>query len=83
MTAEFSKQYPNVTFEVRADNFQNLAQNATKTNISSPDAPDLFRYPTVAAAAKAGILTSPALRRGLQEPERVAAGTPRPGPGRC
>lgn len=57
LTEAFTKQYPNVTFNVKADEFTNLMQNAQKI-ISSPDAPDLVRYPTVAAAAKNGILTS-------------------------
>lgn len=57
LQAEFTKQFPQVTFNVKSDTFQNLAQNATKI-IASPDAPDLFRYPTVAAAAKDGILTN-------------------------
>ena len=52
---EFTKQFPNVTFKVRADSFQNLAQNAIRI-MSSPDAPDLMRFPTVQSAAKDGIL---------------------------
>ncbi|NLF05584.1 MAG: carbohydrate ABC transporter substrate-binding protein [Actinomycetales bacterium] len=52
---EFTKQFPNVTFKVRADSFQNLAQNAVRI-MSSPDAPDLMRFPTVQAAAQDGIL---------------------------
>lgn len=52
---EFTKQFPNVTFKFRADSFQNLAQNAVRI-MSSPDAPDLMRFPTVQAAAKDGIL---------------------------
>lgn len=57
ITDAFTKQFPNVTFDVKADDFTNLMQNGQKV-ISSPDAPDLMRYPTVAAAAKNGILKS-------------------------
>lgn len=57
LTDEFTKQHPNITFNVKADEFTNLMQNAQKV-ISSPDAPDLVRYPTVASAAKNGILAS-------------------------
>ncbi|KGM13688.1 ABC transporter substrate-binding protein [Cellulomonas bogoriensis] len=54
---EFTRQYPNVTFRVRADSFQNLAQNAVRI-INAPDAPDLIRFPTVASAAKDGLLAN-------------------------
>ncbi|MCG2797608.1 MAG: ABC transporter substrate-binding protein [Cellulomonas sp.] len=57
LAAEFTKEYPNVTFEFQSDTFANLAQNATKI-ISSPDAPDIMRYPTVSQAAQDGILTN-------------------------
>lgn len=57
ITDAFTKEFPNVTFDVKADDFTNLMQNGQKV-ISSPDAPDLMRYPTVAAAAKNGILQS-------------------------
>lgn len=55
LQAEFTEQFPNVTFKVRADSFQNLAQNAVRI-MSSPDAPDLMRFPTVQSAAVDGIL---------------------------
>lgn len=54
---EFTSQHPNVTFNVRADSFQNLAQNAVRI-IGAPDAPDLIRFPTVASAAKDGLLAN-------------------------
>lgn len=57
LTDEFTKQHPNVTFAVQSDVFTNMMQNAMKI-IAAPDAPDLIRFPTVAAAAKNGILTS-------------------------
>lgn len=57
LTDEFTKQHPNVTFDVKADEFTNVMQNGQKV-ISSPDAPDLVRYPTVATAAKNGILAN-------------------------
>src|SRR5690606_12462628 len=55
LQAEFTAQHPNVTFKVRADSFQNLAQNAIGI-MSSPDAPYLICFPTVQSAAKDGIL---------------------------
>lgn len=52
---EFTAQHPQVSFKIRSDSFQNLAQNAVRI-MSSPDAPDLMRFPTVQSAAKDGIL---------------------------
>jgi ABC-type glycerol-3-phosphate transport system substrate-binding protein len=57
LQSEFTEQHPNVTFNVRADSFQNLAQNAVRI-INAPDAPDLIRFPTVASAAKDGLLAN-------------------------
>lgn len=57
LAAAFTAEHPNVTFEFQSDTFANLAQNATKI-ISSPDAPDIIRYPTVSQAATDGILTN-------------------------
>ena len=57
LAAEFTAQHPNVTFDIKEDNFQNLAGNAAKI-IASPDAPDLVRYPNVAEQAKNGTVTN-------------------------
>ncbi|GAA1996696.1 extracellular solute-binding protein [Microbacterium pumilum] len=57
LAAEFTKQHPNVTFDIKEDNFQNLTANAAKI-IASPDAPDLVRYPNVAEQAKNGTITN-------------------------
>src|SRR5690606_30098062 len=52
---EFTAQHPQVSFKIRSDSFQNLAQNAVRI-MSSPDAPDLMRFPPGQSAAKHGIL---------------------------
>lgn len=57
LAEEFTRQFPNVTFDIKSDTFVNLSQNAMKI-ITGATPPDLFRFPPVAQAAKAGALTS-------------------------
>ncbi|MCF1592574.1 ABC transporter substrate-binding protein [Streptomyces muensis] len=57
LTEAFTRKYPNITFSVKSDEFANLLQNAQKV-MASPEAPDIVRYPQVAAAAKNGLLTN-------------------------
>ncbi|WP_163275873.1 ABC transporter substrate-binding protein [Cellulomonas iranensis] len=51
---EFSKQYPNVKFDVREDQFAVLTQNAPRVLADNP--PDLMRLPQVSELAKDGLL---------------------------
>ncbi len=52
---EFTKQYPNVTWDLKQDQFANLI-NATPRLLSSDSPPDLIRLPTMVSFAKDGLL---------------------------
>lgn len=52
--AEFTKQYPNVTFDVREDQFAVITQNAPR--VLADDPPDLMRLPQMSELAKDGLL---------------------------
>ncbi|MCB2412912.1 extracellular solute-binding protein [Demequina sp. TTPB684] len=54
LTAEFEKQFPNVTFNTREDQFAVITQNAPRVLVDSP--PDLMRLPQVSELAKDGLL---------------------------
>ncbi len=45
LTAEFTKQFPNVTFNTREDQFAVITQNAPRVLVDSP--PDIMRLPTI------------------------------------
>lgn len=51
---EFTAQYPNVTFDVREDQFAVLTQNAPR--VLQDDPPDLMRLPQVSELASGGLL---------------------------
>lgn len=51
---EFEKQYPNVTFDVREDQFAVITQNAPRVLADNP--PDLMRLPQVSDLAADGLL---------------------------
>ncbi|AYF96941.1 ABC transporter substrate-binding protein [Protaetiibacter intestinalis] len=57
LTAEFTKQHPNITFEVTRDTFQNLTANAPKL-LASSTPPDLIRLPTIGDTVKDGLLAN-------------------------
>jgi raffinose/stachyose/melibiose transport system substrate-binding protein len=57
LTEEFTKQYPNVTFNVVRDSFQNLLANTPRL-LASADAPDLIRQSTIGTTVKDGLLTN-------------------------
>ena len=46
LAEEFSKQFPNVTFDIKEDQFANLMENSPRI-LSEPDAPDLIRLPSM------------------------------------
>jgi raffinose/stachyose/melibiose transport system substrate-binding protein len=54
LTDEFTKQHPNVTWNIREDQFAVITQNAARTLSDSP--PDLMRLPSIADLAKEGLL---------------------------
>jgi raffinose/stachyose/melibiose transport system substrate-binding protein len=55
LSAEFTKQYPNVTWNITQDQFTNLI-NETPRVLASSDPPDLIRLPTLTSFAKEGLL---------------------------
>jgi raffinose/stachyose/melibiose transport system substrate-binding protein len=55
LSAEFTKQYPNVTWNITQDQFTNLI-NETPRVLASDNPPDLIRLPTLTSFAKEGLL---------------------------
>ena len=55
LSAEFTKQYPNVSWDIKQDQFTNLI-NETPRVLASNDPPDLIRLPTMVSFAKEGLL---------------------------
>jgi raffinose/stachyose/melibiose transport system substrate-binding protein len=54
LTTEFSKQYPNVTWKIREDQFAVITQNAPR--VLADDPPDLMRLPQVSELVKDNLL---------------------------
>lgn len=54
LAEEFSNQYPNVSFEIREDQFAVLTQNAPRVLVDDP--PDLMRLPQMSELAKDELL---------------------------
>jgi raffinose/stachyose/melibiose transport system substrate-binding protein len=57
LAAEFTRQYPNVTFNVTRDTFQNLTANAPKL-LAGDNPPDLIRLPTIGDTVQDGLLAN-------------------------
>ena len=55
LSEEFTKQYPNVTWDIKQDQFQNL-MSATPRLLSGANPPDLIRLPTMVSLVKDGLL---------------------------
>ena len=55
LAEEFTKQFPNVTWEISQDQFANLI-TSTPLVLASDNAPDLLRLPTMVSFAKDGLL---------------------------
>lgn len=55
LSDEFTKQYPNVTWDIKQDQFANLI-NETPRLLSGDNPPDLIRLPTMVSFAKEGLL---------------------------
>ncbi|MEV0380134.1 hypothetical protein [Nonomuraea sp. NPDC050643] len=54
LTTEFTKQHPNVTWDIREDQFAVITQNAPRTLADNP--PDLMRLPQVSELVKDNLL---------------------------
>jgi raffinose/stachyose/melibiose transport system substrate-binding protein len=54
LTTEFTKQYPNVKWKIREDQFAVITQNAPR--VLADDPPDLMRLPQVSELVKDGLL---------------------------
>jgi raffinose/stachyose/melibiose transport system substrate-binding protein len=57
LTEEFTKQYPNVTWDTKLDQFTNLI-NETPRVLAGDNPPDIIRLPTFVDFAKQGLLKS-------------------------
>jgi raffinose/stachyose/melibiose transport system substrate-binding protein len=55
LSEEFTKQYPNVTWDIKQDQFTNL-MTATPRLLSGDDPPDLIRLPSMVSLVKDGLL---------------------------
>jgi len=55
LSEEFTKQFPNVTWDIKQDQFTNLI-NETPRVLASDNPPDLIRLPTLTSFAKEGLL---------------------------
>ncbi len=55
LSDEFTKQYPNVTWDIKQDQFTNLI-NETPRLLAGDNPPDLIRLPTMVSFAKDGLL---------------------------
>ena len=55
LAEEFTKQFPNVTWDIKQDQFTNLI-NETPRLLAGDNPPDLIRLPTMVSFAKQGLL---------------------------
>src|SRR5690606_3229882 len=55
LSEEFTRQFPNVTWDIKQDQFQNLI-NATPRLLSGNNPPDLIRLPTMVSLVQDGLL---------------------------
>jgi raffinose/stachyose/melibiose transport system substrate-binding protein len=55
LAEEFTKQFPNVTWDIKQDQFTNLI-NSTPRLLASDNPPDIIRLPTFVSFAKDGLL---------------------------
>ena len=55
LSEEFTKQYPNVTWDIKQDQFANLI-NETPRVLTGDNPPDIIRLPTFVTFAKQGLL---------------------------
>jgi raffinose/stachyose/melibiose transport system substrate-binding protein len=55
LSEEFTRQFPNVTFEIKEDQFQNLMENSPRV-LAGDNAPDLIRLPSISDLVVDGLL---------------------------
>ncbi|NDU99847.1 ABC transporter substrate-binding protein [Pseudoroseicyclus tamaricis] len=55
LATEFTNQFPNVTFDIREDQFANLMENTPRL-LSQENAPDLVRLPSISDLVTNGLL---------------------------
>ena len=55
LSKEFTKQFPNVTFNIKEDLFQTLMENSPRV-LSGDNPPDLIRLPSISDLVKDGLL---------------------------
>ena len=55
LAAEFTRQYPNVTFDIKEDLFRNLMENSPRV-LNGDNAPDLIRLPSISDLVQDGLL---------------------------
>jgi raffinose/stachyose/melibiose transport system substrate-binding protein len=55
LAEEFTRQFPNVTFDIRRDQFAVITENGPRV-MDSDDAPDLIRLPQLVGPAQDGLL---------------------------
>ena len=81
LSEEFTKQFPNVTWDIKQDQFTNL-MTATPRLLSGDNPPDLIRLPSMVSLVKDGLLKNlDELRDGVRLGQ-VAGRPARPEPGR-
>jgi len=57
LAAEFTRQYPNITFNITRDTFQNLTANSPKL-LAGDNPPDLIRLPTIGDTVQDGLIAN-------------------------
>lgn len=55
LATEFTRQFPNITFEIRKDQFAVITENGPRV-MASDDAPDMIRIPQLVGPAQDGLL---------------------------
>jgi raffinose/stachyose/melibiose transport system substrate-binding protein len=55
LSEEFTRQFPNVTFDIKEDQFVNLMENSPRV-LSGDNAPDLIRLPSISDLVRNGLL---------------------------
>ena len=55
LSEEFTKQFPNVTFDIKEDQFANLMENSPRV-LAGDNAPDLIRLPSISDLVTDGLL---------------------------
>ena len=81
LSEEFTKQFPNVTWDIKQDQFTNL-MTATPRLLSGDNPPDLIRLPSMVSLVKDGLLKNLDDYADRVRLGQVAGGAARPEPRR-